>query len=106
MFGFFKIFQKVLVLLHLIRPTTHKLTARVLLNSLSPEFSQEGSKCYLREEQVYALFVKYVREVSSGRRDGITSSHVLVFITRASEKPVFAFVKNLEWYMSISSSSL
>ena len=60
-FGFFKIFQKVPVLLHLIRPTTHKLTARLLLNLLSPEFSQEGSACYLREKQVYAFFVKYVR---------------------------------------------
>lgn len=47
-FGFFKIFQKVPVLLHLIRPTTHKLTARLLLNLLFHEFSQEGSTCNLR----------------------------------------------------------
>ena len=91
-FGFIKIFQKVPVLLHLVRPTTHKLAARMLLNLLSPKFSEEGSTCYLREKQVYALFVKYVREVSSGRRDGITLSNVLVFVTGASEEPVLGFV--------------
>ena len=35
---------------------------------------------------MYALFVKYVREVSSGRRDGIIVSNVLVFVTGASEE--------------------
>ncbi|CAH3037630.1 unnamed protein product [Pocillopora meandrina] len=114
-FGFFKIFQKVLVLLHLIRPTTHKLTARLLLKSLSPELSREGSTCCLREKQVYALFVKFVREASSGRRDGITLNHVLVFVTgllRSQSKDLsftpllnLLFVKNLIRYMSISSSS-
>lgn len=91
-FGFFKIFQKVLVLLHLVRPTRHKLTARLLLNSLSPELYQEGSTYCLREKQVYALFVKYVREVSSGRRDRIILSHFLVFAAGASEEPVLGFV--------------
>lgn len=91
-FGFFKIFQKVLVLLHLVRPTRHKLTARLLLNSLSPELYQEGSTYCLREKQVYALFVKYVREVSSGRRDRIILSHFLVFVAGASEEPVLGFV--------------
>lgn len=91
-FGFFKIFQKVLVLLHLVRPTRRKLTARLLLNSLSPELYQEGSTYCLREKQVYALFVKYVREVSSGRRDRIILSHFLVFVAGASEEPVLGFV--------------
>ena len=36
--------------------------------------------------------MKYVREVSIGRRDGITLSHVLVFVTGASEEPVVGFV--------------
>ena len=60
MFRFFKIIQKVPELLHLVRPTTHKLAARMLLNLLSPNFSEEGSTCYLREKQVFASFVKYV----------------------------------------------
>ena len=90
-FGFFNL-SKVLVLLHLIRPTTHKLTARLLLNSLFPELSQEGSTSCLREKQVYALFVKYVQEASNGRRDEITLSHVQVFVMRASEEPVLGFV--------------
>lgn len=91
-FGLLKIFQKVPVLLHLLRPTTHKLAARMLLHLLSPKFSEEGSSTYQREKQVYGLFVKYVREVSSGRRDGITLSHILVFVTGASEEPVLGFV--------------
>ena len=91
-FGLLKIFQKVPVLLHLLRPTTHKLAARMLLHLLSPKFSEEGSPTYQREKQVYGLFVKYVREVSSGRRDGITLSHILVFVTGASEEPVLGFV--------------
>lgn len=66
----FKIFQKMPVLLHPIRPKTHKVGARMLLNLLSPEFAQEESTCYLREQQAYAM--KYVREVSSDQRDGIT----------------------------------
>ena len=41
---------------------------------------------------MYALFVKYVREVSSGRRDGITLSSVLEFVTGVSEEPVLGFV--------------
>ena len=92
MFGFAKIFQKVPIMLHLLRPTTHKLATRMLLNLLTPELSQEGSTSYLREKQFYALFVKYVREVSSGRRDGITLSHLLAFVTGASEEPVLGFV--------------
>lgn len=50
-FGFSKIFEKVPILLHLLRPSTHKLAARKLLNLLTPEFSQEGSTSYLREKQ-------------------------------------------------------
>jgi len=42
----------------------------MLLNLLSPEFAQEEPTCYLREQQAYAM--KYVREVSSDQRDGIT----------------------------------
>ena len=49
-FGFSKIFE-VPILLHLLRPSTHKLAARKLLNLLTPEFSQEGSTSYLREKQ-------------------------------------------------------
>ena len=91
-FGLLKIFQKVPVLLHLLRPTTHNLAPKMLLHLLSPKFSEEGSSTYQREKQLYGLFVKYIREVSSGRRDGITLSHILVFVTGASEEPVLGFV--------------
>lgn len=67
-FGLLKIFQKVPVLLHLLRPTTHKLAARMLLHLLSPKFSEEGSSTYQREKQVYGLFVKYVRSFKWPKR--------------------------------------
>ena len=49
-FGLLKIFQKVPVLLHLLKPTTHKLAARMLLHLLSPKFSEEGSSTYQRSK--------------------------------------------------------
>ena len=76
MFGLLKVFQKVPVFLHLLWPTTHKLAVRMPLHVLSPKFSEEGSSTYQREKQLYGLCVKYVREVSSVRRDGITLSHI------------------------------
>jgi len=90
-FGLTKIIQEVPILLHLLTPTKHKLAVRMLLNLLTPEFSEEGSTAYLREKKVYALFVKYMREVSSGRRGGITLSDVLIFVTAAAEEPVLGF---------------
>lgn len=64
--------QELLFLLHLLKPTKPKLAAIMLPSLLTPEFSIEGSTPYAREKKVCALFVKYVREVSSGWREGIT----------------------------------
>lgn len=50
------IFYKLPVLLHRIGPIKHKLTARLLLNFLSPEFSQEGSTCYFEcSEEIFLI---------------------------------------------------
>ncbi|KAK3754310.1 hypothetical protein QZH41_018743 [Actinostola sp. cb2023] len=91
-FGLAKIMQKFPIILHLLRPTHHKLTPKLLLNMLTPRFSEEDSTAFLREKEVYALFVKYVREVGSGRRAPITLNSVLIFVTGASEEPVLGFV--------------
>lgn len=64
--------QELLFLLHLLKPTKPKLAAIILPSLLTPEFSIEGSTPYAREKKVRALFVKCVREVSSGWREGIT----------------------------------
>lgn len=91
MFGLVRIMQKVPILLHLLQPSNHRLVAKMLLNLLTPEFSEEGSTTCLREKKVYALFVKYVRQVASGRRKPISLSSILIFVTGAAEEPVLGF---------------
>ncbi|XP_068704511.1 uncharacterized protein [Montipora foliosa] len=90
-FGLEEIICRVPILLHLLRPTNHTLAPKMLLKLLTPQFSEEGSSAYLKEKKVYALFVKYVREVGSGRRAPITLSSVLIFTTGAAEAPVLGF---------------
>ena len=90
-FGLVRIMQKVPILLHFLRPSNHRLVAKMLLNLLTPEFSEEGSTTCLREKKVYALFVKYVRQVASGRREPISLSSILIFVTGADEEPVLGF---------------
>jgi hypothetical protein len=45
------------------------------------------------ENQVYSKFIKYVREVSRGRRV-TTLANILEFVTGASEEPVLGFALN------------
>ena len=57
------------LLIHLLRPSAiAKLSVRKLLFLLKAEFSEEGSNRLVYEKAVYTKFVKYVRDVSSGRR--------------------------------------
>jgi hypothetical protein len=60
---------------------------------LSPVFAPEGSTAIAREKEIYGLFVKYVREVASGRRNPVNLSSLLIFVTGASEEPVLGFEK-------------
>ena len=50
---------------------------------------------YFKEKALYALFVKYVRQVASGRRELITLSSLLIFATCASDEPPLGFVVRL-----------
>lgn len=50
-------------LLHLLRPSNQQMTAKMLLQLLTPVFSIEGTKNHAREKEIYTLFVKYTREV-------------------------------------------
>ena len=47
---------------------TAKLSARKLLFLQYVEVSEEGSKSCSFETAIYAMFIKYVREASSGHR--------------------------------------
>jgi hypothetical protein len=81
-------------LLYLLRPSAiAKLSVRRLLFLLKPAFSEEGSNALSREKAVYTKFVKYTREVSSGRRV-VTLENILEFATGASEEPPLGFTRS------------
>jgi hypothetical protein len=66
------------------------LSVKKLLHLLIPKFSEKGSNSLKYEKSVYAHFVKYVREVASGRR--VTKlENILEFATCASEEPLLGF---------------
>ena len=61
--------RKFPMLLYLLRPSSIiSLSVRHLLFLLKPEFLEEGSNMLIHEKAIYSKFVKYVRDVSSGRR--------------------------------------
>ena len=81
--------------LYLLRPSQNnaRLTVPMILYLLKPTFSEERSNSLMYKKAIYGKFVKYLREVSSGRR--VTSlENVLEFVTGASEEPIF-FSNNL-----------
>ncbi|XP_015768139.1 PREDICTED: uncharacterized protein LOC107346812 [Acropora digitifera] len=78
--------------LYLLRPAQNKaaLTVPMLIHLLKAKFSEEGSNSLTYEKAVYGKFVKYVREVASGRR--VTSlENILEFVPGASEEPTLGF---------------
>lgn len=85
--------RKFPLFLYLLRPSQNdaKLTVPMLIiHLLKPKFSEEGCNSLVHEKAVYGKFVKYMREVTSGRR--VTSlENVLEFVTGASEEPTLGF---------------
>ena len=69
-----------------------KLTVPLILHLLKPKFSEEGSNSLKYEKAVYSKFVKYLRDVASGRRV-TTLENILEFITGASEEPLLGFTQ-------------
>ena len=93
MFGLTRIFQRKLVMLHLPRPCNSSLTAKMLIKILNPVIAPEGSTAHAKEKEIYAVFVKYIRMVASGRREPLNLSSILIFVTGATEEPVLGFTK-------------
>ena len=80
--------------LYLLRPLQNnaRLTVPMIFHLLKPTFSEEGSNSLMYEKAIYGKFVKYLREVSNGRR--VTSlENILEFVTAASEEPILGFLK-------------
>ena len=75
----------------LFKSKQHPLTAKRLMQILQPHFSEEGSSSLHREKGIYGMFVKYVREVASGRRGNVKLEDILSFITGCFEKPILGF---------------
>ena len=85
--------RKFPMLLYLLRPSSIIiLSVRRLLFLLKPDFSEEGSNRLIHERAIYSKFVKYVRDVSSGRRV-VTLGNILEFVTGTSEEPTLGFAK-------------
>ncbi|PFX17372.1 hypothetical protein AWC38_SpisGene18315 [Stylophora pistillata] len=85
------------MLQYLLRPGAEgKLTVPILQHLLKPSFSEEGSNALKYEKEVYQLFVRYIREVASGRRSCgekiLDLSNILEFVTGASHEPALGFV--------------
>ena len=89
--GLQKFGAKFPLFLHLLRPSeTSRLSVKMLLQILKPQFSEEGSNALCDEKEVYSKFVKYAREVSSGRRN-VSLEDILAFVTGTSEEPPLGF---------------
>ena len=94
--GMLSALQQPPTLIYLLRPGSQlKIVVPRLLQLLKANFSEEGSNAIRYEKEVYMLFVRYVREVASGRRSCGTRKlelcHILEFVTGASEEPVLGF---------------
>ena len=70
---------------------TFKLNPKFLLDTIKAKFSSEGSTVYSREKKIYTLFVRYLREVASGRRGNITLGDILQFVTGCEDMPLLGF---------------
>ena len=88
-FGMQEIFLAFPILRHLFQSNS-SLSANRLIQIMKPIFSQEGASALQREKEIYGVFIKYIREVASGRRV-ITLGDILSFVTGSSEEPVLGF---------------
>ena len=80
--------RKFPMLLYLLRPSSIiSLSVRHLLFLLKPEFSEEGSNMLIHEKAIYSKFVKYVRDVSSGRRV-VTLGNILESLEQVKNHPL------------------
>ncbi|KAH3887066.1 hypothetical protein DPMN_011079 [Dreissena polymorpha] len=75
--GIFELLTRLPSLQFLFHATPVTLTLKRLMIILKAVFSENGSNRQTLEKDVYAIFVKYVREVASGRRGSVSLGHIL-----------------------------
>lgn len=90
--GLYDIVRALTLFLHLLRPSeANQFSRRQLMLLLQPSFSEEGSNTRKYENEVFALFSKYVSEAANGRRGAITLGKILQFATGFDEEPPLGF---------------
>ena len=90
--GLYEIGKSLPLFLHLMRPNdANQLSRRQLVFLLKPSFSEEGTNAHKYENDVYAVFTKYVRESADGRRGSVTLGSILQFATGLDEEPPLGF---------------
>ena len=90
--GLYQICKNLPLFVQLMQPSNApKFSRRKLVTLLHPCFSEEGSNARKYENEVYALFSKYVRETSSGKIEGVTLGHILQFTTCADVEPMLGY---------------
>ena len=89
--GLLDVFCSFPIIRHIFQPVSQPLAAKRVIQLLQPQFSCEGSNAFMREKEVYALFIKYIREVASGRRGNVSLGNILSFSTGSSEEPILGF---------------
>ncbi|XP_070575403.1 uncharacterized protein [Ptychodera flava] len=94
--GICKLAKKLPLLLHLFVPNANSaLTFRKLKTLLKPKFSPEGSNNRKHENDVYTIFIAYMREAAGGRRceGDITLNHILKFVTCDYDEPILGYTE-------------
>ncbi|XP_028401220.1 uncharacterized protein LOC114533980 [Dendronephthya gigantea] len=89
--GLVQIVQQLPIMKNLFHHKEEVLTVKRLINLFKPTFSEEGSNNRILEKSIYAVFLKYIREVASGRRGRLSLSNILEFGTCADQEPILGF---------------
>lgn len=76
------------------------LSVKKLANLLTPKFCEEGSNARKYQKEVYAAFIRYIKEVAAGRRvsgnNTLNLGPVLQFVCGTDEEPTLGFVLSPE----------
>ena len=96
--GIFQLMSNLPQFLQLFMPSNSgALTVKELINLLPPCFSEEGTNDRYLQKNLYNSYIRYVREVSAGKRKcgqvTVTLEHILQFTSGTNTEPLLGFEK-------------
>lgn len=99
--GVLQLLMKLPTFMYLFIPSeASALSVKKLANLLTPKFCEEGSNARKYQKEVYAAFIRYIKEVAAGRRvsgnNTLNLGHVLQFVCGTDEEPTLGFVLSPE----------